>query len=234
MFEEEHFCTWKDLAKHIGFQRRCLIDLDHALIGFNRHKFWNEILGQVVVGKFQPRNMGIQHPTLRLMHRWIAMTLFSRQDIRVVCNDEMKILYAMIKKIKIAPVKEIFKHWLELLKTFSTSISCTSLVTCIGTGVSAIEDRDIDYILTPRLIIDEHYLLQGHHLKHNVAGQLVFFFQGCTNKIPLPNLDLCLYNFPVLTFPLIPQEEAHRGSVSGRMTRSRGRNKASSSQQPQP
>ena len=43
-------------------------------------KFWNEILGQVVVGIFQPRNMDIQHPTLRLMHQWIAMTLFSRQD----------------------------------------------------------------------------------------------------------------------------------------------------------
>ena len=120
--------------------------------------------------------MDIQHPTLRLMHHWITMTLFSRQDIRVVHNDKMKILYAMIKKIKIAPIKEIFKQWKEFLKTFSTSISCTSLVTCIGTGVSAIEDRDIDYILTPRLIIDEHYLLQGHHLKHNAAGQLVFFF----------------------------------------------------------
>ena len=64
LFEEEYFCTWKDLAQHIGFQRRCLIDLDHALRGFNRHKFWNEILGQVIVVKFQPRNMDIQHPLL--------------------------------------------------------------------------------------------------------------------------------------------------------------------------
>ena len=116
----------------------------------------------------------------------------------------MKILYAMIKKIKIAPVKEIFKHWLELLKTFSTSISCTSLVTCIATGVGAMENREVEYISTPRLIIDEHYLLQRHHLKHNVAGQLVFFFQGCTNEIQLPNPDLCLYNSLVLTFPLVP------------------------------
>ena len=176
LFEVEHFCTWKDLAKHIGFQRRCLIDLDHALRGFNRHKFWNEILGQTVDGKFQPRNMDIQHPTLRLMHHWIAMTLFSRQDIRVVHNTEMQILYAMIKKIKIAPVKEIFKHWLDTLKLFSTSISCTSLVTRTATSVGAMEDRDVVYILTSRIIINEHYLLQGHHLKHNASGQLVFFF----------------------------------------------------------
>jgi hypothetical protein len=151
LFEEEHFCTWKDLARHIGFQQRCLIDIDHALRGFNRHKFWNEISGQVVVGKFQPHN--------RLMHRWIAMTLFSRQDIRVVHNDKMKILYAMIKKIKMAHVKEIFKHWLELLKTFSTSVSCTSLVTRIATSVGAMENHEVEYISSSCLIIDNHYLL---------------------------------------------------------------------------
>ena len=104
------------------------------------------------------------------------MTLFSRQDIRVIHNTEMQILDAMIKKIKIAPVKEIFKHWLDTLKLFSTSISCTSLVSCIATGVGAMENQDVAYILTPRIIINEHYSLQGHHLKHNIAGQLVFFF----------------------------------------------------------
>jgi len=72
--------------------------------------------------------MNNQHPTLRLVHRWIAMTLFSRQDMRCVHNTKMQILYAMIKKIKIAPNKEIIKHWLGLLKLFSTSISCTSLI----------------------------------------------------------------------------------------------------------
>ena len=136
----------------------------------------------------------------------------------------------MIKKIKIAPVKEIFKYWLELLKLFSTSISCTSLVTRIATGVGVMEDRDVDYILTLRLIIDEHYLLQGHHLKHNIARQLVFFFQGCTNEILLPNPGFRLYNSPALTFPLVPQEEARRNYVPGRMTRSRARNEASNSQ----
>jgi len=168
------------------------------------------------------------------MHRWIAMNLFSRQGIRVVNNDKMKILYAMIKKIKIAPIKEIFKHRLGLFKLFSTSISCTSLVTRIASGVDALEDRDVDYISTPRIIIDEHYLLQGHHLKHNAARQLVFFFQRCTNEIPLPNPDLRLYNSPMLTFPLVSQEEARRKSVSSRVTRSRTRDEASSSQQPPP
>ena len=60
LFEIEYFCTLKDLGHHIGFQRKCSIDLDHALRGFNRHQFWREILGQNIIGEFQPRNMNIQ------------------------------------------------------------------------------------------------------------------------------------------------------------------------------
>ena len=103
------------------------------------------------------------------------MTLFSRQDKRFVHHPELQVLYAMLEKTKIAPIKEIFKHWLDLFKA-STSISCTSFVTRIATGVGAMDGQDVVYILTPRIIIDEQYLLQGHHLKHNTAGQLVFFF----------------------------------------------------------
>ena len=44
------------------------------------------------------------------MHRWIAMTLFAWQDIRFVYHAKMQILYAMLKRTKIAPVKEMFKH----------------------------------------------------------------------------------------------------------------------------
>ena len=81
LLEIEYFCTWRDLAQRIGFHRKCLIDIDHAVRGFDHYKFWNKILGQFVVGKFQPHNMDIQHPTLRLMHHRITMTLFSMKDI---------------------------------------------------------------------------------------------------------------------------------------------------------
>jgi hypothetical protein len=45
------------------------------------------------------------------------------------------------------------------------------------------EGQDVGYISTLRIIIKEHYLLQGHHLKHNDARKLVFFFHGYTNEI---------------------------------------------------
>ena len=93
------------------FHKRYSIDLDHSLKGFNHHNVWGAISGQSVVGKFQPHNTNIQHPTLKFMHRWIAMNLFPRDDIRVVHNDELKkILYAIVKKIKISPMMAMIKH----------------------------------------------------------------------------------------------------------------------------
>ena len=109
----------------------------------------------------------------------------------------MQILYAMLKNIKIAPVKEFFKHWLEKFKA-STSISCTSLVTHIAVDIGAFDGQDVTYISTPRINIDEHYLMQGHHLKYDDAGNLVFFFLGYTNEISFPNLELSLYKSPSL------------------------------------
>ena len=108
--------------------------------------------------------MNIDYPTLRFLHRWIAMTLFARQDIRFVYDTELQILYAKLKKTKITPVKEMFKHWLETFKA-STSISCTSLMTHIAANIGALDGQDVTYISTPRIDIDEHYLMQGHHLK---------------------------------------------------------------------
>ena len=87
----------------------------------------------------------------------------------------MQILFDILKKIKISPMKEIFKHWLETFKA-STSISCTSLVTHIVANIGALDGQDVTYISTPCIDIDEHYLMQGHHLKYDDTGNLIFFF----------------------------------------------------------
>ena len=112
------------------------------------------ISSQTVVGKFQPRNMNIHHPTLRFMHRWIAMTLFARQD-RFIYHAEIQILYAMLKKTKTATVKENFKGWLETFKA-CTSISCTFLVTRIAVSIGALDGQDVTYISTPRINVYEY------------------------------------------------------------------------------
>jgi len=117
--------------------------------------------------------MDIQNPTLRSMHRWVAMTLFPRDDVRIVRNDELRILYGMVKKIKIAPVMPMIKQGSENFK-LSRLITCMPLVTQISSKMDALDNQNVVYISTPRLIIYEDYLVQGHTLKHDATGNLVF------------------------------------------------------------
>ena len=103
-FGKEYFLYWKDLATQLGFHERCSIDLKFSLSGYNRHAFWQLISSQNVIGKFQPNNMNIHHPTLRFMQRRIAMVIFARDDTHHIHDMELKLLYAILKKIKVAPV----------------------------------------------------------------------------------------------------------------------------------
>ena len=73
----------------------------------------------------QPHCNNIQHPTLRLMHKWLALTCFPRVDVRTVRVDELRILYAMVNKIKIAPVQEMVANGLE---TFEWSDPLSALL----------------------------------------------------------------------------------------------------------
>jgi hypothetical protein len=86
------------------------ISLEQAYCYFNHHEFWSLISGQVVHGKFAPPCNDIQNPSLRLMDKWLSITLFPRNDVRPVHNNELMILYAMVNKIKISPVKAMVKQ----------------------------------------------------------------------------------------------------------------------------
>ena len=66
-------------------------------------------------------------------------------------------------------------------------------MTHIATSIGALDEQDVTYMSTPCIDINEHYLMQGHHLKYDDTGNLVFFFPGYTNEILLPNLELSLY-----------------------------------------
>ena len=47
-----------------------------------------------------------------LMHKWVALMCFPRDDVRTVRVDELHILYAMVNKIKISHVQEMVRQWL--------------------------------------------------------------------------------------------------------------------------
>ena len=163
-----------------------------------------------------------------------GITLFPRDDPRPVRNDELKILYAMVNKIRVSPARAMVKQWLTNFK-MTGPIECTSLVIRIVPNMGILEGNPVSFIEDDRVLIDEFYLVQGHILKKGPNDSLIFFSLGYSNEIQLPNAGYHLYNCHSLTIPLIPQEVARRHSVSGlprRITRSRATREEM--QQPQP
>jgi hypothetical protein len=200
LFGNEFYLTWKNLTHHLRFGTRLPISLEQACRGFNRHEFWSLISGQVVHGKFAPRCNDIQKLTLRLMHKWLAITLFPRDDVRPVRNNELIILYAMVNKIKISPVKATIKQWLRNFK-MSDPIECTSLITSIASSMGILDGNIIPFIQDPRVLINKSYLIYGHTLKKGPNHSLIFFSLGYANEIPLPNTGYHFYNYQSLTVP---------------------------------
>ncbi len=130
--------TWKGLITLLGFHDSCKIDLEKGISGFEKNWFWEDIFGAPICKK--PRTNDIHNPTLRLMHKWIAMTLFPRGDIRPFRGDELIIMFAMVRKIKIDPVKCMIRQWSESIKFFAP-VECTSLITRIAKGLGVVSNQ---------------------------------------------------------------------------------------------
>ena len=118
--------SWKDLSTVLGLHHKCSVDIEQVTHGYHKESFWHTISG--LYAQTQLRCNDIQHPTLRLMHKWLALTCFPREDVRTVRLDELCILYAMVNKTKIAPVQEMVRQWLGNFRMVGP-IECTSSIT---------------------------------------------------------------------------------------------------------
>jgi len=107
-FGNEFVMSWKDFSTILGFHHKCSVNVEQVTRGYHKESFWYSISGLTTCS--QPHCNDIQHPTLRLMHKWLALTCFPREDVRTVRVDELRILYAMENKIKIAPVQEMVRQ----------------------------------------------------------------------------------------------------------------------------
>ena len=134
-------------------------------------KFWREVSKELTC--FRPHTNEIHHPTLRFMHKWLGFTLFPRNDFRTVRNDELKLLYAMVKRRKVSPVKFMMKQWKESLD-LKGDVGCTSLVTRIAKNLGLLNNASVAYIDDiPRWFIDYEYFVQAHMLKKKKDEKLV-------------------------------------------------------------
>jgi len=84
------------------------------------------------------------------------------------------LLYAALKKIKVAPVVELVR--LHSIKT-STAVMCTSLITRLAESIDPHAANTIVYITTPRIMINESYLSHAHVIKHDETGRFYIIFR---------------------------------------------------------
>jgi hypothetical protein len=147
---------------------------------FNRHEFCGLILHQVVHSKFATRCNDIQNPTLHLMHKWLAIILCPRDDIRPMCNDELMILYTMVNKIKISPMKAMVKQWFTNFK-MTGPIEYTSLITRIASSIDVLDGNVVPFIEDDHVFINESYLIYCHTHNKGPNDSLIFFSLGYAN-----------------------------------------------------
>ena len=149
-FGNKYYFIWKNFSHLLGFSGRLPVSLAKSCRGSDRHEFWGLISGQVVHGKFAPRCNDIQNPTLRLVHNWVAITLFPRDGPRPVRNDELMILYAMVNKIRISPAQAMVKQWLTNFR-MTGPIEYTSLVTRIASNMGILDGNPFLSLRSPVL-----------------------------------------------------------------------------------
>ena len=90
--------------------------------------------------------------------------MFPRPNTRTMMIDDLKLLYAMVKRRKVSPVKFMIHHWLEFF-TLTGDIECTSLVTRIAQNLGLLNNASVSYITKEHLYIDFNYFCQAQLLK---------------------------------------------------------------------
>jgi hypothetical protein len=96
-----------------------------------------------------PRINLIHSPTLRFLYWLISGMISPRVEFRTVRVDELQCLFAIINKIKLAPVVSMVEHW-RTMATRTGKIEITSLVTRIVAYLGALAGAQVTYLDTPR------------------------------------------------------------------------------------
>ena len=91
---------------------------------------------------YRPRINDIHHPTLWFMHKWIGFSVFPRPNFRIVRVDDLKLLYAMVKRRKVSPVKFMMNQCKDVFYLMG-DVECTSLVTRIAQNLGLLSNASI-------------------------------------------------------------------------------------------
>jgi hypothetical protein len=94
----------------------------------------------------------------------MGMTLFPREDTRPVKIEDLKLMFAMIKRRKVSPMQFTMIHSSGIFKQ-NGKIEYSSLVTRIANKLGLMENALVEYIPRGRPYITIDYFWQGQMVK---------------------------------------------------------------------
>jgi len=106
----------------------------------------------------------MEHPTLRMFHKWLGYNLFHRDDIRKVRVGDLQLLYAAINKIPTSLVTLLVSHWLSI-PSLQGPVGCTSLVSRLAPNLNLLENLSLEFIDELRIYYDYDIFRQARMLK---------------------------------------------------------------------
>jgi len=226
MFGEEYNLTWSILNTTLGCEHDCELDIDHATNGFSKNDFWKAISGSNDCSN--PTPYQIHNTTLCFLHYWMCITLFPGTRGRTLSDEELELLYAMICKIKVSPVKLLVDYCLNSIE-HGKPIYFTSFITRIAESMGALEPHTIEYITSARDVLNEDFFIHINVLKRGPRGGLKMIYPGHTVEVSLPCEKCRLYALHTLTIKL--DKEAQGQNVAGPRRVIRGMSQAAQIEQ---
>ena len=152
------------------------------------------------------------------MHRWIGVTLFPRDDVRIVREIDLRLLFAMVNKIHVWPVKGMVAHWLSAHKR-TRPFDFISIITKFPSELRQLHGYQ-HFLTTPRTMLTLDYFNHAHIIASGKNNDpIVYMFRNHLARITLPCEKLKLYGDHRLAMNL--DKIAGRRSFAGqRVTRS--------------
>ena len=100
--------------------------------------------------------------------------MFPRNDTHTIRIDDLKLMYAMVKRKKVSPIKFMMNQWSEVF-TLVGDVGCTSFVTQIATNMGLLQRSLLS------LITEHPYTEHPYVLKKKDNWSLVMMYRSNTN-----------------------------------------------------
>jgi len=150
------------------------------------------------------------------MHRWIGVTLFPRDDVRIVRDIDLRLLFAMVNKISVSPIKGMMAHWMSSHKRMGP-FDFISIITMFASVLWLLHEYP-HILTTPRTMLTLDYFNHSHIIASGQDDTIVYIFCGHPARITLPYERLKLYGGHRLTMNL-DKIAGRRSFVGQRVTR---------------